>query len=331
MAVSSTGKQTGYVAKESSYGTGIALANGDAIQFTSLSTDAIQGNVDRSDKTGSASRAKSIQDTRRASWNAVWELCGSGTAGTADDADAFFENLGGKKTVNSGVSIVYECDDVEGSLTIGNFDKPTGNDQEVVIGAVVEQATFSIGAPIPTVQMSGSGMWAIRKSQYATLDATGKGGYGAFPTEPASPTVLGTPPKGRTGSIVIDGVTYAIFQEGSISFSTGVTLGPSQFGSIYPSGPRRTRRAVSVDFSLEDDGGSDIAALMVKVLAGTAIDATFTIGTVAGNIHAFLIKNIVLPQPQFDRSGNARVFRFQGAPAAASSATAKDEWKYTRT
>lgn len=331
MGISSTGKQTGYAAKESSYGTAATLANADALQITTLTTDAVQGNVDRSDKTGSASRAKSIQDNRRAAWNILFELCGSGTAGAADDADVFFENLFGKKTVNAGVSIVYECDDVEGSLTIGNFDKPTGNDQEIVIGAIVEQASFNFGAAIPTVSMSGSGMWAIRKSQFSSLDTAGKGGYSSFPSEPSAPTILGTPPRGRTGSIVIDGVTYAIFQEGAINFSPGVTLGPPQFGSIYPSAPRRTRRAVTVDFSLEDDGGSDINALMVKVLNGTPIDATFTIGTVAGNIHAFLVKNLVLPQPAFDRSGSARILRWTGVPAAATSATSKDELKYTRT
>jgi hypothetical protein len=124
---------------------------------------------------------------------------------------------------------------------------------------------------------------------------------------------------------------YPNFQDATINFGTGVTLGPPLFGSSSPSGPRRVRRVVTADINIEDDGGSNWAALCLKIPVNTPITITMVIGTVAGNIHTFTLNNAVLPQPIFDRSGSARILRFSGIKMAPTSATAKNPLVYVRT
>ena len=205
MPVSSTGKQTAYVREETTFGTGVTPVGADALQFTSLSTDAIQGTVDRTDKTGSADAAISILDNGAASFQMGYEMSGSGTAGTVADDHVLMTNLFGATTVSAGTSVTYTPDDVEKSFTLFNCDKPTANDQEVIIGGIVESGVFRIGGAIPFIELSGSAKWCIRKNQWDALNTEQRGGFSAFPAEPSSPAIVGFPPRGRTGSITIDG------------------------------------------------------------------------------------------------------------------------------
>jgi hypothetical protein len=331
MAVSSTGKQTAYVAKESTFGTAVTPVGADALQFTSLSTDAIQGTVDRTDKTGTADAAISILDNGSASFSMGYEMSGSGTAGTVADDHVLMENLFGSTTVTGGTSVLYTPADVEGSFTMMNLDKPTVNDQEIIIGGIVQSATFRIGPAIPFIDLTGAAKWCIRKSQFASLTAEQKGGLGSFPAEPGTPAITGFPPRGRTGSITIDGNVYGNFLDATINFNTGVSLGPFQFGSSSPSGPRRLRRVVTADMSIEDDGSANWNALSLKIPTNTPITITIVIGTIAGNIHTFTLNNAVLPQPTFDRSGSSRVLRFSGIKMAPTSASAANPLVYLRT
>lgn len=331
MAVSSTGKQTAYVAKESVFGTAVTPVGADALQFTTLTTDALQNTIDRTDKTGTADAAISILDNGSGSFSMGYEMSGSGTAGTVADDHVLMENLFGSTTVTGGTSVLYTPDDVEGSFTLMNFDKPTANDQEIIIGGIVSSATFRFGPGIPFIDLSGAAKWCIRKSQFASLTTEQKGGLSSFPAEPSSPAIVGYPPRSRTGSVVIDGDTYANFLEATINFSTGVSLGPVQWGSASPSGPRRLRRVVTADFAIEDDGGSAWNSLSTKIPTNTPITIVITMGAVAGNIHTFTLNNAVLPQPTFDRSGSSRVLRFSGVKMAPTSASAKNPLTYLRT
>jgi hypothetical protein len=258
-------------------------------------------------------------------------MSGSGTAGTVADDHVLMENLFGSATISAGNNVTYSPADVEKSFTLYNFDKPAANDQEIIIGGIVQTGVFRIGGAIPFIELSGAAKWCIRKKQFAALTAEQKGGISTFPTEPTSPAIVGFPPRGRTGTITIDGAAYPNFLDATINFNTGVTLGPSQFGSSSPSGPRRVRRVVTADISIEDDGGSNWDALCVKIPVNTPITITMVIGTVAGNIHTFTLNNAVLPQPTFDRSGSSRVMRFSGIKMAPLSASSKDPLVYVRT
>lgn len=332
MPVSSTGKQIAFVRKETTFGTAVAPVGADALQFTTLSTDAIQGVISRTDKTGTADAAIPILDNGSASFQMGYEMSGSGTAGTVADDHVLMENLFGSTTVTAGTSVLYTPDDVESSFTLYNFDKPTGNDQQVLIGGSVFSGVFRIGGAIPFIELSGGGKWCLMKSQFAALTAEQKGGLSSFPAEPSSPAIVGFPPRGRTGSITIAGQTFNNFQATDINFSTGVSLGPPLFNSATPSEPRRQRRVVTCgDFSIEDDGGSNWNTLCANIPTNTPITIVIVIGTIAGNIHTFTLNNAVLPQPTFDRSGSARVFRFSGIQMAPTSATAKNPLTYLRT
>lgn len=331
MSYSETIRQTGYVVKESTYGTIPTFSNSNAFRFINLIANPTYANIERPDKTGTYSRTAPIPDNKGASWSMSCSLAGNGAAGTAPDIGPFLEALLGKVTVSAGVSVVYDPDDLNPGLSIMLRDKPTSVDQLIAFGSIVQQARFSLGSAIPTVEFSGIARWALSKDLFASTDTPGKGGQVSFPSEPASPVTNGVPPRGRTGTITLDGNAYTTFRSAQITVASGRVLSDPDWGSVYPGDPQSGFRTVSADIELYDDDSANLAALKGKALSKTAVDLTFTIGTTAGNIWTFLLKNVILPMPQYGWGDTRRTVSFSGLQAAATSATSKDEMKITLT
>jgi hypothetical protein len=165
---------------------------------------------------------------------------------------------------------------------------------------------------------------------FADEDTAGKGGLGSFPSEP-SPTLNGVPPRGRTGSITIDGNAYTTFRSGSITVATARQLSDPEWNSTYQGDPQSGPRVVTADLEMYDDDSANLTALKGKSRSKTPINITIVVGTVAGNIWTYLLKNIVLPIPSYSWSESRRTLRWSGLKARASSVSAKDEIKITLT
>lgn len=332
MAFSETIRQTGYVVKETTFGTIPTFSNSNAFRFINLTAEPSFANIERPDKTGTYSRTAPIPDNKGGSWAMSCSLAGNGAAGTAPDIGPFLEALLGKVTVNASTSVIYDPDDVNPTLSIMLRDKPTTVDQLIAKGCIVQQARFQLGPAIPTVEFSGLAQWVLSKDLFASNDTEGKGGLAAFPSEPAAPVTNGVPPRGRTGTITLDGNTYTTFRRADITVATARALSEPAWGSAYPSAPESGARTVSVGtLELYDDDSVNLAALKGKALSKTAVDLSFTIGTTAGNIWTFLLKNCVLPMPTYGWGETRRTVVFSNIQAAATSATSKDETKITLT
>ena len=333
MAYAESIKQTGYVVKETTFGTVPAFGNNNAFRFINLTMNGDRGIIARPDKTGSYSKTAGIPGNKAASWSMSCSLAGSGAAGTAPDIGAFLEALLGKVTVVASTSVTYECDDVNPSLSIMSRDKPSTVDQLIAMGAIVTQARFNIGPEIPVVEFSGPAKWVLGSLVFSSTDTEGKGGLGAFPSEPGAPVTNGIPPRGRSGTITLDGNTYTTFRAGNIIVAANRSFPEfPDWGGSYPGSPLSGGRTVSIDsLALYDDDSVNLTALKGKALAGTPVDLQFAIGTVAGNIWTLLLKNCILPQPKYGWDDLRRGLVFENVEANATSITSKDEFKITLT
>lgn len=331
MAYSETVRQTAYVVKETTFGVVPAFGNNNAFRFINAALNPSYDNVERPDKTGSYSRTIPIPNNRSASGSMSCSLAGSGTAGTPPDIGPFLEAVLGKQTINAGTSVVYECDDVNPSLSIMLRDKPSSVDQLIGFGTIVPSARIQLGGPIPQIDFSLLSRWVLQKDLFAATETAGRGGLSSFPTEPSAPVTNGVPPRGRTGVITLDGQTYTTFRTGSIDINSGKSLSDPDWNSVYPGDPQSGFRTVGLSLEMYDDDSANLAALKGKALSKTPVDISLQIGAVAGNIFTALFKNIVLPMPQYGWGDTRRTLSFSGLQAAATSATSKDEFRLTLT
>lgn len=335
MAYSNTALQRGYVQEEATWGTipnnaGVAtLAGTDAFLFTDLNIQDNQAVEQNPDKTGSYSRVVGLPTRRTGSWSVRGTLRGGGAAGTAPDYDVFWKALLGKKTINAGVSVVYDCEDLDYSLSLWDFNTPAAMDQRVAPGCIVNSCRLNFGATFADLEFSGESKCVFAKSRLAVAGATEKSGLTAFPSEPADPTTVGTSITGYKGVITLDGQAYATLRSGSIEIASERELKKDAFNEDFPNDVMGGMRAARCDLTLDDDSGATQAALVAKAYAKTAVNITIQLGTTAGAICSVLLKNILLPNPTYDYGSKRRGIVFSGCETAATSLTGKDEVSVT--
>jgi hypothetical protein len=325
MADSKTALQTGYVGKESTYGTGFTFTNANAFRFIKLEGEPTYGSEPRPDKTGSYSPLQDIKDNKGATWSTSASLAGSGAAGTPPDIGPFLEVALGKQTIVAATSVTYDPDDTDPSLSIMIRDKPSSVSQLIVVGAIVQSMKLSLGPAIPIISFSGIGKWAIDSLLFSGNDTEGKAGYATFPTEPASPVVNGVPPRGRTGLITLDGNAVTNFRTLDFTLNTNKSLSDPVHNSAYPGPPMSDRRMPTFDLVLYDDDTAATTNLKTKALSGTPVNLSFQVGLTPGNIATLNVKNVLLPMPKYGWDDAKRTVKFNGCEPKASSASAKDE------
>jgi hypothetical protein len=336
MAYSNTRLQRLYVQLETAFGTipnaaGVAsLTGSNCCRMSSLDMNQTQDEIVRSDKTGSFGATVGILSRRKSDWSTKMSLAANGAAGVKPDMDPFLVSLMGKAaTVNAASSVVYSVDDQSPSLDVWDFNTPGSVTQRVALGAITQKAQFDIGVDEPAVTFSGQALATLDTDMFSTADATSKGGLTAFPSEPATPVTNGIAPPGFTGVITLDGQTYNLFRTGTINVDIDRELPMDGFNSFYGLPPVAGARNVAVDWSMYEDDSANLTALKLKAYAGTPVALTFQIGTVAGSIWVFALKNVLLPKPKFDYSGKRRVISFSGARAHDTTIGAKDALSIT--
>ena len=330
---SNTRTQRLYVQSEVTWGTipntaGTAsLAGSNCCRMSALTFNQTQQEIVRSDKTGTLGITMGLLGRRTCNWSTKMSLALAGAAGGKPDMDPFLTAIFGKAcTVVTSTSATYALDDNSPSVTIWDFNTPSTVTERAILGCVASKAKFDIGADEPSVEFSGQGLAILDTDIYATADATSKGGLtqASFPTEPATPVTNGVPAPGFTGVVTLDGNAYSIFRTGSISLDVERELPMDGFNSYYGLAPAAGLRNVTADWSMYDDDSANLSALKVKSQNGTGVNLTFQIGTVAGSIATWTLKNVLLPKYQYDYSGKRRFVTFNGARAHDTTIGAKD-------
>jgi len=333
--------QRNYAELEAATGTvnntaGVAnVAATDAFLCESLAIDSDQPENERPDKTGVLGLVAGTAGRKTSSWSMRCSLAGSGAAGTAPDIDVFLRALMGQAgVVSAGVSVTYERGETGAppTLTLWDFNALATGEQRALAGAVVQRARFDIGGNFGMVEFSGQGKSLITSNGFATLDTPSKCSLTAFPAEPASRTIAGSSVQGYKGTITLDGNTYTTLRTGYVEIVYARELPGDAFNSDLPGNPSDGRVAVTVGLNMYDDDSANFSALKVKAQNKSAlVDFAFVIGTVAGNIWTFTIKNVRLNTPRIDYGNTKRVVDFGTSPAHITSATAKDDFKVVLT
>jgi hypothetical protein len=334
MGYSNTILQRGYVQKEAAWGTvpnntGTATLTGaDAFLSTDLSIQDQQAIESRPDKTGSYSRVAGLPTLRSGTWSVRASLAGGGAADVPPDLGPFFEALLGKQTISAGNNVAYDPDDVDVSLSVWDFNRPSTIEQRVAPGAIVQRFVLNFGQTFADVEFSGENKCVLAKSRIATGSTEEKAGLTAFPDEPATPVTVGNAITGRKGVITLDGQAYSSLRSGSIEVTVDRELKKDTFNNDLPTGIMGGMRLAKCTLTLDDDDGANQAAMVAKAYAKTAVNFTIQLGLTAGGIFVASLKNILLPNPTYDYSTKRRGIVFSGAETAATSLTAKDEMQF---
>jgi len=280
----------------------------------------------RPDKTGSLGQIVGTPGRKSATWTMQTSMAGSGAAGTKPEIDEFLEAaFGAAATASAGVSVTYNLANAAPSLTIFDFNRPATVSQRAIMGAIVSRMKADIGQDFAALEFSGEGKWAIDTDQFSTADTTAKSGLTTFPTEPTTPTSVGSAVAGYKGTITLDGQTYTTFRTGSIELAVARELPKDGWSSDYPIAPANGLRTVRLDFSLYDDDSANLQAFKGKAFSNTPVNITLAIGTSAGNIWTWNLKNVLVAKPAYDYSQTRRGVNFNGCTAHMSSITQDDE------
>lgn len=330
MAVSQTILERVFAKVETTFGTAVTLAGADYMRHTRCALQAQQAEIPSTDKTGSISATRGSAGGRGGTWSLEFEARTSGAAGTATDYDAPLQSaFGAAPTVVASTSVEYALANAIKSFTLGRYRQPSGVMQQIGIGCVTQELTFTFEQQANCrFSMSGASLWVPDSVTFSALDATGKGGLGAFPSEPGSPVANGDPVNGLTGTATIDGNTTVQVRAATVRMQTAVDIPRDRlFGSAYGSSPERDTLGVFLDLTIVDEDIAAVTGLYSKALARTAIDIVLHAGSGAGNLIEWTLKNCILPMPELDDSARKWASNLRGIRAYPTSASSLDECK----
>lgn len=331
MASVNSQNQSCYLQKETTAATipntaGTAsVANANACRIISLTTDQNQALIDRPDKLPTLDFTVGVGGRKNASWSASMSLAGNGAAGVKPDCDPLLEALfGAAGVIVASTSVTYNPDDTSPTLSIWNFRKPAGATQQVAFGASVNQAVIRLGQDVAIIELNGEAYWVLDSNQFATAETAAKGGLTTFPVEPAAPVTNGTMAIGYKGSVTLDGITYATLRTATITFNAGREHLKDVYNTDYPDpSPAQDRRDIRIEFSIYDDDSGDLGSLKNKAITNTPVTLVFQVGTVAGNIWTWTLRNVILAAAKYDDSQRKYAVNFTGK-AHSTSATSKN-------
>ncbi|MCC6591607.1 MAG: hypothetical protein IT168_33280 [Bryobacterales bacterium] len=328
MAVSQSILERVYAKIETAFGTAATLAAANCMRHTKCSLTAEQAYIQSSDKTGSISATRGRPGARGGRWSLEYEARPNGVAGQKPDCDPILEAAFGQAaTVVASTSVTYSLANAIKSFTLGRFRQPSTVMQQVGIGCVLQELGFSFEqAANCKFTANGSSLWVPDSVTFSSLDATGKGGLGAFPPEPASPVTNGEPVNGLAGTATLDGSSQAQIRSASVRMSMAVEIPRDRlFAGQYGSSPERDVLGAYVDLTVVDEDIAAVTGLYSKALSGTPVDIVLEAGSVTGNRFKWTLKNCLLPMPELDDSARKWASNLRGIRAYSTSLTSLDE------
>lgn len=278
-------------------------------------------------KTGTRSAQAGIFGRKSGRW-ALNNLpfIASGTAGTAPDMDVLLGSLfGAIGTISAGVSTTYAFVDTtyvpfslfsftHGSVTLTS---------KYTFGCTPQEATFVMNQNVFELSMNGISVGRSQTDTFATDDTAAKGALTTFPVEPSSPTSVGVIQNGFTGIATFDGTamnsTTCPLVEAQVRLQTGSDLLQNTFGDQYPAVQVGGLRRVSINVAFADNDAAALINLKQKAKLLTSMNISIQVGTVAGSICSFVMKNFQLV-PENYRDEDAWVRTTFGQSFAHASA-----------
>lgn len=310
-----------YLTKEVTYGQAVAPSNSNYCRAIKSPLSNTRALLKRRDKTGTRSVLKGTKGRAFGKWSTEMSLVTSGQVGVLPDAHVLLDMLFGQAP--TGLNWTLSDSIISGNLW--SYRTPSTLDQRVCLGAILQNATFTLGADIAEWTADGEGLFVLGSNFYSVADTIQKGGLGSFPAEPGAPTSAGDIIAGFTGSITIDGVTLAEIRTATIKVVTGNQLVKDTFNNYYPTSPEGDERGVTLGFNLYDDDSVGHETLKEAADSKVAVDATIQVGTVANNIFTFTVKGIQLEAPVLDDNQRRFVATYGDSAGHASTIALKDE------
>ena len=283
-------------------------------------------------KTGTPSSLAGIRGRQSGSWSLAAPVIPSGTAGTAPNMDQLFQSAMGVAPTIAGGTVTYPFATARKPLTIFRYDESglaLPSDQYAV-GALPSGMKFSFGGPFLMVSFTGNSVGIADRDNYASytgFDAPLKGGGSSYPTEPGSPTTVGSTLPGWGGILTIDGNVLGECRGSlELDFSLGYEWISDGYSDPYAiavvSGPRYV--TVSNLTFINDDTVA-LQNVKQKAFSKTAMNMSIVHGNVVGSKVTFNLNNTQFPQGAFVDNGSAVDVQFNGATAAATSVGVQDD------
>lgn len=241
----------------------------------------------------------------------------SGTAGTAPDMDPILQNIFGAPATGSGVNL-YQFSD-SGYLPLSFFAFQHGFTTLTSFyawGAFVKSAAFHFNEDFQKVDLSMDAGFFLDSPGFAVADSIAKAGLTAFPVEPASPVVNGSPIAGFGAGYTATVTTTATGFTGpqslelklrsfTATIDTGFELVGSVYGSAYPIQVVGGARRLSCQFSCIDDDSAQLNAIKTQCdQDNITMTVTIVAGTVAGSIMTLTLNDVQASAFNLTDSGN---------------------------
>jgi len=322
-----------YMVDQPTFGTIPTFGNSNAVRSikTDLSNDIAL--LVRRDKTGSRTATLGVKGRSSGKWSYEGSLAPSGVAGTAPDFEPLLKAIFGQApTVVASTSRTYSFIDTPIlQFAMASYRQPSTLNQRIANSCVVQQAVFNVGADIAEFTASGECKYVLESDYFSSASAEELGGLGSFPVEPASPVTNGGIIAGFTGAITIGGSSIAAIRTAQIKIDNGAAMIKDTFGTYLPSTIEGDMRNVTLTFTMYEDDSAGQIAIRNATITKTPVDATIVLGTVAGSIVTFLLKNVQLAAFTLDDSARRYSLTVPESRAYGTSITSLDEVKIVLT
>lgn len=316
-----------YAGVESAFGVIPSFGNSSCVRHIKIQMDNDIGLLVRRDKTGARTATIGVRGRSYAKWSYEGSLAPSGVNGTTPDFDPFFQGVFGGPAISGGGGLQYGpfVDVPNVTIAVAQYRQPSSVNQRIGFGMVVDEANFKIGADIAEWTCNGEGKFVIESDYFSSASTDEKGGLGSFPSEPGAPVTHGGIIAGFTGSFSLGGSTVARIRTADIKVKTQNQMIKDTFGHYTPDDTMGDVRMVTLAATMYEDDSAGQEAIRVAATTKTPLDADIILGTVAGSIVEFKLKNIQLASPTLDDSTLRYSMNIPESRAFGTSITSKDE------
>ncbi len=287
--------------------------------------------------TGTRSMQPGIQGRKSGSvtWNNV-PFIPSGAAGTVPDLDPILQSFTGQApTIVASTSVAYNFLDT-GFLPLTLFDfahSLTGLTSQLAWGAFVSGFEITLNQNVLTINLTFVAGYVLDSTTFSAEDTVGKAALTTWPTEPSSPTYVGSIIPGFGATVALDSNQMELsIRSLSIRGTTGIQLIGDIIADAYPAISVGGARTMGMSIGVVD---SDIAALnnlkqKAKSNARTPIPASITVGVADGSKWKFDLTQVQLGQPARTDEQNLVMIGFPDSPAHASAIGVTDDLVITQ-
>lgn len=330
MALALSRLERAYVALQSVFGTVPTFGNSNAIRHIKATVKNNIATLVRRDKTGARTATLGVRGRGYGQWTYEGSLAPSGVNGTGADFDPIFQSIFGQAAVAANGGLEYTFID-QPILTFGMalYRTPSTLNQKIAYGCAADTTTFTIGQDIAEFTSEGECKFVVESDYFSQGSVDELGGLGSFPGEPGAPVTHGGIIAGFTGAISVGGSSIARIRTATVKIVNGVAVIKDTFGKYTPDDTEGDVRTVTTSFTMYEDDTAAQQNLREASITKQPVDCDYTVGTVAGSIVQFQLKNVQLASYDSDDSARRFSLTFPESRAYGTSITSLDEVKIT--